>query len=151
MAARYIPEGFHTITPYLRVHRVSEVMETLKRVFDAEEISRETLPDGKIMHAQMRIGSSVVMMSDAREDFSPLPCMLYLYIEDVDAVYKRALDAGMESLRVPEDEFYGDRAAGVRDLGGNEWWFATHIEDVSAEEMKRRQAAMMKGGDPPKA
>ena len=143
MAVRYIPEGFETVTPYLRMKGARQVMDTLKRVFDAEEMDCETLPDGTIMHAQMRLGSSIVMMSEARGEYPALPCSLYLYLEDVDAIYKRGLKAGMESLREPQDEFYGDRAAGLRDSAGNEWWIATHQEDVSPEEMKRRQEKMM--------
>ena len=92
------------------------------------------------MHAELTIGPSIVVTSDANEEFPPAPARLQLYVGDVDAVYKRALAAGATSLRKPSDQFYGDRSGGVQDAFGNQWWLATHIEDVTPEEIGRRAA-----------
>jgi PhnB protein len=96
------------------------------------------------MHAEVRIGDSVVMMGEPADESSLMPGMIHLYVDDVDTTYQRALQAGATSLREPEDQFYGDRSAGVRDAFGNVWWIATHKEDVSPEEMKRRAQASMR-------
>jgi uncharacterized glyoxalase superfamily protein PhnB len=90
------------------------------------------------MHAELRLGDSLVMIAEASAQYGPFPAMLHLYLEDVDAVYRRALAAGAAALQEPADQFYGDRTAGVRDAFGNTWWLATHIEDVPLEEMQRR-------------
>ena len=101
-------------------------------------------PNGKVVHAEVKIGDSIVMMGEANNDFKPMPGKIHLYIDGVDAVYKRALDAGAISLREPTDQFYGDRMAGVKDKSGNEWWISTHVEDLSPEEMKKRSEEFMK-------
>lgn len=145
MPVKPIPEGYHTVTPYLVVQGAAQLIDFLKQAFDAEEILRMTQPDGTIMHAEVKIGNSRVMMAEAQGEFTPMPAMLHLYVEDMDAVYRRALQAGATSLREPEDQFYGDRIGGVRDSFGNQWWIATHIEDVSAEEMARRAADQAAG------
>ena len=144
MAVKPIPEGFHTVTPYLIVQGASKLIDFLKQAFEAEEIYRQNMPDGTVMHAQVRIGDSMLMMSDATSQHKPMPSMIYLYVEDVDAVYNRALKAGATSLRKPTDEFYGDRSGGVKDQFGNQWWIGTHIEDVSPEEMEKRAEELMK-------
>jgi uncharacterized glyoxalase superfamily protein PhnB len=144
MAVKPIPEGFHTVTPYLMVEEASKLIDFLKQAFEAEEIYRQNMPDGTVMHAQVRIGDSMLMMSDATSQHKPMPSMIYLYVEDVDAVYNRALKAGATSLRKPTDEFYGDRSGGVKDQFGNQWWIGTHIEDVSPEEMEKRADEFMK-------
>jgi uncharacterized glyoxalase superfamily protein PhnB len=141
MAVKPIPEGFHTVTPYLLVAGVSNLIEFLKQAFAAEEIHRSAMPDGTVMHAQVKIGDSMVMMGEAGGEWKPMPVMLYLYVDDVEAWYHRALKAGATSVRELTDEFYGDRVGGVQDPSGNQWWMATHVEDVSPEEMARRQAA----------
>ena len=141
MTVKPVPDGYHTVTPYLVVQDVAGLIDFLERAFDAEETERMQSPDGPIMHAEVRIGDSVVMMGEAGEDTPPMPAMLHLYLEDADAAYQRALDAGATSLREPEDQFYGDRTAGVKDDFGNQWWLATHIEDVTPEEMQRRADA----------
>lgn len=133
-----IPEGYHTVTPYLVVRNVSGLIDFAQKVFDAEEILRMESPDGRITHAEVRLGDSVIMMGEAPDEEALMPAMLHVYLEDADATYQRALAAGATSLREPTDEFYGDRIAGVRDASGNQWWVATHIEDVSAEELQRR-------------
>ena len=140
-SVRPIPEGFHSVTPALRVPGVATLIDFVTQAFDAKEIARFAGPDGSIMHAEIRIGDSIVMMGEPGDRFSPMPASLHLYVPDVDATYRRAIAAGATSLREPADQFYGDRSAGVRDSGGNEWWISTHIEDVSPEEMKRRAAA----------
>jgi uncharacterized glyoxalase superfamily protein PhnB len=144
MAVKPIPEGYHTVTPYLVVPRVGQLIDFLKQAFGAEEIQRTTRPDGSIGHTEVRMGDSRIMMGEAGGEFPPMPAMLHLYVEDADGFYRRALQAGATSLREPEDQFYGDRMAGVKDKFGNQWWIASHIEDVSPEEMARRQEAMQK-------
>lgn len=141
MAVKPIPDGYHTVTPYLIVSDVAGLIDFLQQVFDAREPNSFQDPDGRIAHAEIRIGDSVVMMGQASGDFAPMPAMLHLYLEDVDAVYQRALSAGATSLREPTDEFYGDRSAGVQDAFGNQWWLATHVEDVPAEELQKRAEA----------
>jgi PhnB protein len=110
----------------------------LKQAFEAVEIRFTLHPEGSIMNAEVRIGDSVVMVSEARGEFKPMPSSIYLYVENTDATYKRALQAGGTSMMEPEDQFYGDRNAGVKDPTGNHWWIATHQEDVSPEEMEKR-------------
>lgn len=97
-------------------------------------------PDGTIRHGEVEIANARVMLAEATKEVQPTPAMLHLYVEDVDAVYERALAAGAESIAEPADQFYGDRMAGVKDVFGNRWWIATNFEDVSPEEARRRQA-----------
>jgi PhnB protein len=133
-----IPEGYHTITPYLIVEGVPKLIDFLKSVFGAEEMERFTDSEGEVMHAEVRIGDSVLMMGGAKGDWKAMPASLYIYVKDTDAAYNRALQAGATSINEPSDKFYGDRNAGVKDPFGNLWFIATHVEDVSREEMKRR-------------
>ncbi len=144
MSVKPIPEGYHTVTPFLLVKDVPALIEFMKQAFAANEISRHIGPDGTIMHAEVSIGDSRIMLGEAKGEWQPMPSMLYLYMKDVDSVYKSAVKAGGKSLREPTNEFYGDRSAGVQDASGNQWWIATHVEDVSEEEMKKRQEAMAK-------
>ena len=139
MPVKSIPDGYHTVTPFLLVKEASKVIEFLKKAFGAVESSRHTLPDGSIMHAEIRIGDSNVMLAEASAKWPAMPSMLYLYVQDVDSIYKKAVQAGGKSLREPTNEFYGDRSAGVMDASGNQWWIATHVEDVPAEDMMKRQ------------
>ncbi len=141
MSAKHVPEGYHTVTPYLVVNNVAELIEFLKRTFGAEERELLSTPDGGIMHAEVMIGDSVVMMGEPSDESEVIPALLYLYVDDCDAVYERALEAGATSLREPEDQFYGDRSAAVDDAFGNHWWLATHVEDVPTKEMQRRAAS----------
>ncbi|TMI68879.1 VOC family protein [Candidatus Bathyarchaeota archaeon] len=136
-----VPERYHSVTPYLVVQGVPKLLEFLKQTFNSTELERVPRPDGTISHAEVRIGDSVVMMGEANAQSKPMPAMLYVYVEDVDAVYKRALQAGAKPVRELKDEFYGDRAGGVADPVGNQWWIATHKEDVSQEELRRRMEA----------
>ena len=140
-----IPDGYHTVTPYLVVQGVDELIAFLKQAFDAVETERLPGPDGKVGHGEVRIGDSVVMMGEASGEWKPMPGMIYLYVNDTDATYKRALEAGATSVMEPADQFYGDRNAGVKDASGNMWWIATRKENVSPEELRKRAEARAKG------
>lgn len=143
MSVKPIPDGYHAVTPYLVVQGAAKLIDFLKHAFEAQEIERLTRPDGAIGHAEVKIGDSIVMMGEAGGEWTPMPGSLYLYVNDADATYKRALQAGATSTMEPTDQFYGDRSAGVKDPVGNQWWIATHKEDLSREELaKRAQAAM---------
>jgi uncharacterized glyoxalase superfamily protein PhnB len=142
MAVSAKPDGYHTVTPYLIVPDVEGLIAFAERAFGAHNATTVKDNNGRIMHGEMRIGDSVVMMGESNEEFPPMPTMLHLYLEDIDGTYKRALEAGATSTREPRDEFYGDRTAGVQDAYGNQWWLATHVEDLSEEEMARRMAEM---------
>ena len=144
MAVKPIPEGYHTATPYLIVPKVAELIEFLEAAFDATEINRHTDPQGNIRHAEVKIGDSPIMMGQANEQWKSMPSMIHLYVHDADAIYNKAVAAGATSLMAPTDQFYGDRSAGVQDASGNMWWIATHVEDVTPEEMEKRAAAAMK-------
>jgi uncharacterized glyoxalase superfamily protein PhnB len=129
--------------PYLVVPGVARLIDFLTQAFGGELAHPpHTRPDGTIMHAQVRIGDSRVMMGEPMGEFTAMPTSLYLYVEDADAVYAQALQAGGTSIMAPADQFYGDRHGGVRDPSGNIWWIATHIEDVSPEELERRAATL---------
>jgi PhnB protein len=138
MPLKPIPENFPRVSPYLIVKDCSETIEFLKYVFDAEEKEKMTQPDGTVNHGEVSIGNSVIMMGKAAEDHKPQNSMLYIYVEDTDATYKRAIEKGAVSVMEPADQFYGDRTAGVKDENGVSWWMATHVEDVSPEELQRR-------------
>jgi uncharacterized glyoxalase superfamily protein PhnB len=140
MAVKPIPDGYHTVTPYLTVDGAAKLLEFVKRAFGAEEVFRMDTPDGKVGHAEVRIGDSMVMLADATtsDQGKPMPAMIHLYVEDVDKVYRQAIEAGATSQREPTDMFYGDRTAGVSDEVGNSWWIATHVEDIPPEEMAKR-------------
>jgi len=138
MAAKAIPDGFGTVTPYLVVDGLADVTDFLKRAFDAREIDRMTQPGGRIMHAEVKIGDSMIMMGEPTGESQARPSNLYVYVPDVDATYRCAIEAGGKSLGEPRDQFYGDRSGGVQDPSGNSWWIATHKEDVSRDEILRR-------------
>jgi PhnB protein len=140
MAFQPIPEGYHSVTPYLVVDGAAQVIDFAEKTFGAQLLLRMPGPGGTIGHAEIRIGDSVVMLADANATHPPRPGLLMVYVTDVDAVYRRALAAGATSEREPADQFYGDRSGGVRDGAGNQWWIATHVEDVPPEELKRRAA-----------
>jgi PhnB protein len=140
-----VPKGMHTVTPYIIVDGANELIRFLEQAFDGKVTSILKTEDGKVMHSNVQIGDSPIMVTDATEQYMAATCKLYLYLKDVDATYQKALDAGGTSLREPTDEFYGDRSAGVRDDWGNEWWIATHIEDVDEEEIVRRAKEFMQG------
>jgi uncharacterized glyoxalase superfamily protein PhnB len=140
MAVNPIPEGYHSVTPYLIVEGAAQALEFAKQAFGATERMRMDTPEGKIGHAEITIGDSTVMIADAptSDQGAHMPGVLHVYVDDADKTYRQALEAGGTSLREPQDQFYGDRMAGVKDSSGNHWWIATHVEDVSPEEMQRR-------------
>ena len=141
---RPIPDGYHSVTPILMVDGAAKLIDFLKHAFDAQERSRFADPNGKIVHAEVTIGDSLVQVSDAAGEWKPIQVPLVVYVADTDATYKRALKAGATSLREPADQFYGDRTGGVKDAFGNSWWISTHIEDVSRDEIERRAEAQRK-------
>ena len=138
MTVQPIPEGAQRVTPYLVVEGAAECLDFMRDVFGAEERFRMDAPDGKLGHAETTIGDSVIMVGDAGGEHPPQPAMLHVYVEDCDATFQKALAAGATALREPADQFYGDRSAQVRDRWGNKWSLATHVEDVSEEEMTAR-------------
>lgn len=138
MSVKPIPAGFHTVTPYMLVENATKFMAFLKDAFKAEEFYCLAMPDGTIMHAQVRIGDSPIMLAEKPAAYQAMPTMLYLYVADTDALYQQALRAGATSIREPVDQFYGDRSGAVQDAWGNQWWIATHIEDVSEKELMAR-------------
>ena len=135
------PKGFHTVTPYLMVQGAERLLEFLKQAFGAEVRDCTRRPDGAIMHSDIRIGDSVLELSEANENWKPMNCAIHLYVEDADTTYQRALEAGATSLYEPDAKPYGDREAGVKDPSGNFWFIATHKEEVPKEEFERRMAA----------
>ena len=149
-----IPEGYHSVTPYLVVDGGARALEFYKQAFGATELFRMEGPDGKIGHAEIKIGDSHVMLGDespemgARgpQSFGGSPVSLMLYVEDVDATVNRAVEAGAKLTRPVADQFYGDRTGGLTDPFGHTWYVATHVEDVPPEELKRRAAAAHGGG-----
>ncbi|MFI5252522.1 MAG: VOC family protein [Bacteroidota bacterium] len=138
MAVNYLPKGYHTVTPYLTVNGAQKLIEFIKTVFDATLMGNMVKPDGTVSHAEMKIGDSIVMIADAPPEHPPAPPYLYVYVKNTDSTYKRALQAGALSVMEPATQFYGDRNAGVRDASGCTWWIATHLEDVSTDELQRR-------------
>jgi len=136
-----IPEGYHSVTPYLTVSDVAKLMDFIAKAFGGTERGKLAGPDGRIAHAEMLIGNSIVMMGQPQNEADVRRTMLYLYVPDVDATYRRSLAAGAVSVREPKDQFYGDRNGMVKDPTGNDWYIGTHVEDVSMEEMERRMKA----------
>lgn len=141
MSTHHVPAGHGTVSPYLVTKNAEAVIRLLEGAFGGHEIHRSSRPDGTIQHAEVKIGDSVVMLGEACGEFPAMPCMVHVYVPDCDATYRRALDLGAASLREPASQLYGDRSAGVSDAGGNQWWIATHEEDVSPEEIERRAKA----------
>jgi len=147
-----IPEGYRSITPYLVVKGAARAMEFYKQAFGATEILRIPGPNNTIMHAETRIGDCVIMLADempngpyrSPEAFGGSPVSLMIYIENVDDVFNRALSLGSRQTRAVEDQFYGDRSGNLIDPFGHVWTVATHVEDVSPEEMQRRMEALPK-------
>lgn len=139
--AKAIPDGYHTLTPYLTVPDGEAMLRFLQDVFAAKLIERYNRSDGALKHAELQLGDSRIMVGQANEQFTPRPQTLYVYLPDVDAAYQHALDAGAKSLTPVADQYYGDRSGGFEDPAGNWWWVATRVEDVSAEEMNRRLRA----------
>lgn len=126
----FIPKGLHTVNVYLHPKGADEMVNFLTKGFGAEEVERAQDPGGMIHHAKLRIGTSVLELSEARAEFPPMPTTFYLYVADCDALYRQAVAAGAESLSAPADQPYGDRNAGVQDPYGNTWYLSTHVRDV---------------------
>jgi PhnB protein len=150
MATKPIPDGYHTVTPYLIVNGAADAIDFYKRAFGATEIMRMPDPKGRIGHAEIRVGDSVIMMADQHHEMGyrdprslgGTAVSIVLYVDNVDTVFDRAIKAGAKSQRPVADQFYGDRMGTLEDPFGHVWTIGTHIEDVSPEEMKRRMAAM---------
>ena len=138
MAVKPIPENYPRVSPYLIVKNVEETMDFIQYVFDGKVLEKMKTPNGSVNHGEISIGDSVIMIGRATESHEPQNVMLYIYVDDTDAAYKRALEKGAESVMEPADQFYGDRNAGVKDKDGISWWMASHVTDISPEELQRR-------------
>jgi PhnB protein len=153
MSVKPIPDGYHSVTPYITVRGAAAALEFYKAAFGAAEVMRFDMPGGGVAHAEIRIGDSIIMLGDEHPEWgnkSPqalggTPGGLCIYVEDCDAVFDRALKAGATVMKPMEDQFYGDRSGTVIDPFGHAWTIATHKEDVSIDEMKARMAALMQG------
>jgi PhnB protein len=151
MAVQPIPEGYHTVTPYLAVEDAAQAIEFYKRAFGANERGRMPGPDGKIAHAELQIGDSVLMLSDpfpqattkSPKELGGTTGSVFLYVEDVDAVFQQAVDAGATVTMAVEDMFWGDRFGSITDPFGHAWSIATHVEDVPPEQMAERAKEAM--------
>lgn len=144
-----VPDGYHTVTPYLVLKGAARAIDFYKQAFGATELLRMPRADGTLGHAEIKIGTSPIMLADedpamgarSPESFGGSPVSILLYVEDADALFARAVRAGGKEVRPMADQFYGDRMGGVSDPFGYTWYIATHKEDVSEEEMRRRASA----------
>jgi PhnB protein len=152
MGIKPIPDGYRTATPYLIVKGAAEAIEFYQRAFGATELMRMADPKGRVGHAEIRIGDSVIMLADEYPEMGHRgprslggsSVSILLYLEDVDTVFERALKAGARAQRPVQNQFYGDRSGTLEDPFGHVWTIATHVEDVPEEELKRRAEAVMK-------
>src|SRR5216683_5039599 len=150
MATKSIPDGYHSVTPYLIIKGAADAIDFYKRAFGATELMRMAAPDGKIGHAEIKIGDAILMLSDEYPEMNVLspetiggsPVVIHLYVENVDVTAGQAIAAGAKVVKPVEDQFYGDRAGKFTDPFGHHWWLATHKEDVAPEEIKKRVAAL---------
>ena len=144
-----IPEGYHSVTPYLSIKGAAKAIDYYKQVFGATELFRMAAPDGKIGHAEIKIGNSPIMLADEfpeMEFVSPQtlggsPIGLMIYVDDVDTMFNQAISAGATQVKPLQDQFYGDRSGTLKDPFGHVWTVATHVEDVAPEELQKRAAA----------
>lgn len=143
-ATNYVPEGFAAISPYFAVAEAGKLAGFLEQAFGAQVLHRHMRPDGKLAHAALRVGDSTLMLGEIPPGQTPFKAMLYIYVSDCDAVYRRAIAAGAKSILEPRDQFYGDRSGAVNDPAGNQWWIATHIEDISDAELEDRMKKQSK-------
>lgn len=153
MAAKVkpIPEGYHSVTPYLCIDGAADAIEFYKKAFGAKELLRMPGPDGKIGHAEIQIGDSRVMLADENMEMefrSPkslggTPVSLMIYVEDVDRIFQQAMGAGARVLRPVKDQFYGDRSGNLEDPFGHKWTLSTHVEDLAPNEMEKRMREAM--------
>jgi PhnB protein len=152
MAVKPVPDGYHTVTPYLIVSNAARALEFYKHAFGATELMRMSAPNGKVGHAEIRIGDSPIMLADefpemgarSPQSLGGSPVSILLYVDNVDALFRQALAAGGKEQRPLKDQFYGDRSGTLVDPFGHVWTLATHKEDLSPEEMHRRAEAAMK-------
>lgn len=150
MAVKPIPDGYHSVTPYLIVNDAASAIEYYKRAFGATELFRMDAPGGKIGHAEIKIGDSPVMLADeypemgyrSAKAIGSTPVSLMIYVEDVDSVFPQAIAAGGKELKPVQDQFYGDRSGTLEDPFGHVWTVSTHKEEVPPEEMERRMGEM---------
>jgi uncharacterized glyoxalase superfamily protein PhnB len=138
MPVKPIPDGYQQVIPYLVTNETEKLLEFVRTALGAEIRACHTTPDGKVAHAEARIGDSTVMFGGAPPGRPVSTTSLYVYVPDVDATYRRAIAAGAKSMMEPSNQFYGDRNGAVIDAAGNTWCFATHVEDVPPDEMERR-------------
>jgi len=146
-----IPEGYHSVTPYLTCNDTAHAIEFYKKAFDAVEVVRMPMPNGKIGHAELRVGDSMIMLADempggdarSPQSLGGTTAGLFLYVKDVDAAYQKAVAAGAKATMPPQDMFWGDRYGKLHDPYGHAWSMATHKEDVAPEEMQRRMQAQV--------
>ncbi len=155
-AAKAVPDGYHTITPQLTLDNAAQTIDWYKKALGAEEVSRSVGPDGKIMHAELKIGDSRFMVNDVMmgatkgpQAFGGSPASLWLYVENSDALFKRAVDAGAKVQAPLGDQFWGDRGGAVADPAGYSWWIATRKEDLTPAEIKDRAAEFFKQMEQP--
>ena len=154
MAVKPIPDGYHSVTPYLMIQGASEAIEFYKQAFGATEVFRLAQPNGKIGHAEIRIGDSSIMLADPCEEgafrnprsLGGSSVGLHVYVEDVDAQFAQALRAGAKAVKPVQDQFYGDRTGTLEDPFGHIWFLATHKEDIAPDEINRRAEALFKKG-----
>ena len=137
-ATNYIPDGFNTVSVFLIADGADGLIEFMTKGLGGELgfVMRDN--DKKVSHASVKIGNSTIMLGDTMRGMEPQSAMLYLYVKDPDSLYNKAVKAGAESIREMKDEYWGDRAGGVKDKWGNTWWFAAQVEDLSPDEVKRR-------------
>ena len=146
MAVPYIPDGMHAVIPYMMTADARALIAFITATFDGEVADITERPDGTVMHADLRVGDSVIMLGQPTDPSKAQPSSIYVYVPDTDAAYRKGLAAGGTPLMEPADQFYGDRNAGVLDPLGNTWWIGTHVEDVPPDEMERRAAEAAKTG-----
>jgi PhnB protein len=144
-----VPKGYHTVTPHLVVSRASDAIEFYKKAFGAKEVSRFSAPDGKVMHAELQVGDSRIMLGDEMPEMGArgpksvggTPVALFLYRDDIDSLWRQAISAGAKQVDPMVNQFWGDKAGSLEDPFGHRWWLAQHIEDLSDDEMKKRAKA----------
>ncbi|MCO7039924.1 VOC family protein [Pseudomonas carnis] len=152
MNVKAIPDGYHSLTPYMGIDKAGEAIEFYKKTFGATQVMRLDMPDGRVGHAELRIGDSSLMLGTPcdqmalRNPDEHTSIGLHLYVEDVDAQFQRAVDAGATVVSEPKDQFYGDRSASVKDPFGHLWFLATHKEDLTEEQIRQRAMELFKQG-----
>ncbi|MBI6659404.1 VOC family protein [Pseudomonas carnis] len=152
MNVKAIPDGYHSLTPYMGIDKAGEAIDFYKKAFGATQVMRLDMPDGRVGHAELRIGDSSLMLGTPcdqmalRNPDEHTSIGLHLYVEDVDAQFQRAVDAGATVVSEPKDQFYGDRSASVKDPFGHLWFLATHKEDLTEEQIRQRAMELFKQG-----